>query len=1622
MPNRLSEKTRLDAVSRLTADVRTPDAKALDRVKSLINAAISEMPAPQKSGAIARSVGLSVDAETRKAIRDIGLSEADAADKPLGFNRRDLRDDILEARLAGPLTALSATERLGPFDADGGNVFFEFYRAARRLEVREKGAALPALVMTAARVPRLRRPGPLKLPLPEGAIWIRGNLVDAALPAGAYVGITISGGEIALPHSTSIDPDGVVVAAPFEAKLTLKLSAATVAAGPGGCRSGASVELPELTLTFGATGMTLEGGPGEARAWRQTFTFEKPTGSIDFLAPLWTLLIGYTVEPDRFNGGAIKSDLADFSGKAQAGEAALSLPVVVANPSVLGAAAVSPGWALRLRGLKARWYEPDERFHRFDCWMGIGAAGTLIYAPRVRALDAPVESVYRLWELAEAPGNRLPWKHSYDTVFLYYHACHVANGETMLTTGSADVRLDRPFETNGRPVQTPTTIGVMHQHKGGGPVQVTLGALTGDADKTQFALRNAVIWTTRAAALIATGRLTDRQLVNSGMANVVFGVFAWSPTLPDPYVGNFQFCRPDVRTPSALTAARITWTDPEAVTTEFVGELGAPLVCGKRSSPIEPVPAPTSDLNPYIGPTQTEQDTLYLGEEALGVWNSAQKREQGSRGERVEKARSQNERSERDLGSFLERTLGRTPPILLLDVSTNQDILGVALWGGVIRDRQPGAAASGASATSVPPNVARFAVDDMAVRSQLEALRLVTLPQIQWEPVRTLDADQDILTLGWFPTPLASATDGGATVLGARHQKMVPAIPDTVLEGTLRAFEEGTDVVFRTTLPFGIVTVVEVTPQATATRKADHYEVTRPAFPGEDAVGGHQITAKAEGDRDPAGGISPTFGGMTRQMINGVDLATGVPLGLSVLGSTLDPTSNTEAIFNNDMIAHPRVPITRFDLSGYGGSNFSKWENPFALFAETSKTQFQVMTGRTALEIIKVASVLHPWGIRVTREVIVERQAGGGVIRRDTGWQAASPGIFDYRYTDATSAPATPPEPAVADYVFDAGIFEGFFNVRSIRPAPGVDFSHGPDSFVPYYFDADLALDGLSGRTPANGILGWLQTKRPGLPASKKALEALIEAQGPIGGPIDTWIDFGASKLPFRAQRIEVGLADDAGDPLFVATVRGVPKFPKTGSWSVVRRPVAVVPPDGGEAVPVADSKGAPIIRRYQVEFEKDDTDSYPKPRQKPGTTKGDWRIADATDLLTPASPQNDYGILQGAPTHAFLFPRPYAAGSGPARLRSSLKPELADVIARSTSKGAFPPPQNAIQLAATYHFNVGAGGTLALSSPVTIDGSLIPLQPLRLSGSSGHGSELIYDNATLHFEINASNWEADFTGLKIWSDIAGMSKASGAGFRVVGSTTQRPQMTQIETLVHPAIDKILTYLPIFGAREVLGPIDLGASNAKHEIKVEVGIEKEVPENGWSIGGATLKLKLGTTQKTGFDVDTGGIKASASIKAGFKGEFPILSVGAASVYVITQLDVKFSIASISGTVTSEKFDLLAFAGIGVKGSVGPFEAYAFLGIGFVMTYDIPSNTAKYGGLVRFEAGVSVAIVKVKLTAELKGLVYKDDHDSDPTTPEITQCDYSGSVKLQVDIFLIISISATYNVTGTKELE
>jgi hypothetical protein len=1590
----------IDVFARVMADIpeRQEHADA-ERIRALLASVVIQGSAPDegiRSGLLRLPrIGASSVSEAL-AERLERAEEVPAEGDVLAVVRRDEREVLLSGSLVDSLTGLRPSERIGPVVTHGGTeAWFEIFGEKQRIEVREEGSTSPVFVLTQARLPRLTGAAGRSIDIEPGTVWIRGNRLSSEFSADQWVGIRVEGGSLQPEGTFSSSGNVVQVPSPFAGTLTLEPARDEGTPTPEGCSSAGTVVDPpdSLTLTFASGGVSTSGGGGTADVWGQQFAFGSPDGSWRFIERLFTAVLGYDVQPAQLDAGSIGDDLVQFDGTGDISEGGLGLPVVsAANPAILGEASVAASWGLQVKGLTARWYEPETRPHGIDgAWIDMSATAVTLVSMGMAPLTPPVTHTYELWTIRGTEDKRLPWRQTYDADPLIIYRCDVATGEYFMVQGSADVALDRPVMTDGRPIPTPTTRGGLLLHRVGGVTTASLGAETDvDDDSLQLALRNALVWTSVPSYVWVRGPLTAPGLIDAGMAQVLLGADGWAPTLPDPYVSNTYIDRPPEVRPTAesILTGLVTWTTPATVTVAFEGSLGPGIALGPHEpSPIEPRPARRSDNDPDVGLTQVEQGQLHLDHDEYEAWAAAQIQEQEYRGGRIEDSRQENRQSEAIIDRELVEVVGPVPNVLLLDVSTNQDLLGVAFGAG--------------RRTTFPASVT-----DLTVIAPVEAMRVVALPQVQWEPVRTLDEDQDIMTMGWFPTPLASATDGGATFIGARFEKLMPVIPEGALQGTFEAFGDGRQVGIRTTFPFGLIAALRLDPHDTGNRRADLYGLTRPRFIDEDATGGIQVTAHAEGGRPDDGGESPSFQGAMRQLINGVDLLSGAPRGLSVLGDTQPNPGDVETIFNLDMAANPKVPVTRVDLAGYGGSNFSDWNNPFAAFAAAAKVQFEYMIARTALEVVKVNTVLHPWGIRVTRSVTIERRPGGGVIRRDSGWQAFTPGIFDYRYFDEGVG-----DIVVAPYRFDAGVFRGLFNVRNIRPAPGAVFSQDGDKLVPYYFDADVALDGVPGRTPAVGILGYLQIEPNGDPADPATLRALIDAQGPIGGPIETWLDFGGSGLPFRAQRIEVGVADDGGTPVFVATVRGAPKLPETGAWSVVRRPVANIPPNGGEAVPVVESRGVPVIRQYPVEYAPDRTVHQEPPLS--GAT-GDYRFADASDLLVPSSPRNDYALLQSAATHAFLFPRPFVSPSATLRIQTGSRPALADVLARSTSKGAFPPAPNTIELApGAHHFNVGPNGSLALSTPVTITGHPTPL---RLAGTPGHGTILVYDTATLRLHLEANRWEAEFDGLRVWSDISGLERISGSELRVVGSTDQRPQIAELRTLVLQEIEDILQYIPIFGQRGVEGPIDLGATNAKHEIKVAVDLNYSVPPPTVVAAfpaGTGVVLKLIVRQSTGIDPATGGAKASATFAAVLEGKIPIASIGAAAVFIIIAGEISFSLTSVSGSVTSEKLNLMAFVGVGIEGKIGPFKAYAYLGVGFVLVYDAIADQTKYGGLVALEAGVGLVIIKVKIRAELKGLVYDDGGTS--------KCDYSGSVKIQADIFLIISISATYTVTETATI-
>ena len=471
-------------------------------------------------------------------------------------------------------------------------------------------------------------------------------------------------------------------------------------------------------------------------------------------------------------------------------------------------------------------------------------------------------------------------------------------------------------------------------------------------------------------------------------------------------------------------------------------------------------------------------------------------------------------------------------------------------------------------------------------------------------------------------------------------------------------------------------------------------------------------------------------------------------------------------------------------------SNFSEWDNPGAL-AQIGKVQFKIMVGRTAFEVVKFVSKIYPWGMTVTRSVTIERKSGGGVIRKDSGWQATQSGIFDFR-TD------TLPQP----YTFRPGTFRGCFNTKNIRPASNniVKFTDAATAkdveLAPVYFDADVQLDGqLDGAVFSKGILGFIQLAPKGETLSVSAFLKLIADQGAIGGPIDTMLNVGNSGFRFRATRFEVDVTDNGGTPNFIGIVRGQPLLPNNGSWSVVKMAAPGNTTDPQEAVSADVSRGTPLFIENSWNPPSDNLMNVSGPA-------GPYRFADPADLFA-AQTRYDYSFMQNTGSQAFLFRRPVIV-SGSNEISSNLKPAFADPFAMLTSKGVFPPVANAVEFpTSNYKLLIQSGtGKLRLNTSVNLNNLRVPLV---VAQDGADQIAIEYDQSELRIDLNYDDWNVELNNFFIWTSLLGISKFSGTRFSLKAGTKKQSKLVNVRSLLKPEIQDALNFLPGMGS-----PADVG--------------------------------------------------------------------------------------------------------------------------------------------------------------------------------------------------------------------
>lgn len=276
--------------------------------------------------------------------------------------------------------------------------------------------------------------------------------------------------------------------------------------------------------------------------------------------------------------------------------------------------------------------------------------------------------------------------------------------------------------------------------------------------------------------------------------------------------------------------------------------------------------------------------------------------------------------------------------------------------------------------------------DGPTVHTTRHHVHVFALPQVHWEPVRTI-ASENVPAFGDLYSPI----DGDRAQLGVNTVRLVPIAPAPAVQLLVDSHNaESSRAAAVFTLPFGISAVAEFgRPDLPPLLIQPSLSLQRARFEGFD--GARQIVLEAGREEQPADfealNILPFLPGAAIQercyFVNGQDQEA--PLGM------LHPNDDEfDVVFGFNGIKE-RVPVSRVDLSGYGESCFSLWSDTVTPPPTVSQVRFDVLNGRTSREVVQVRTLVHPCRSIMVRTFTLERRASGIVTRHDSGWLSTTP-------------------------------------------------------------------------------------------------------------------------------------------------------------------------------------------------------------------------------------------------------------------------------------------------------------------------------------------------------------------------------------------------------------------------------------------------------------------------------------------------------------------------------------------------------------------------------------------------------------------------------------------------------
>ncbi|MEI7664344.1 MAG: hypothetical protein WCK34_19205, partial [Bacteroidota bacterium] len=560
-----------------------------------------------------------------------------------------------------------------------------------------------------------------------------------------------------------------------------------------------------------------------------------------------------------FEVNECKSPFNRISGKAAIKESYWGLPAALLDINHPMEAYGSGALIIRCgHGLRSHWSPMSGTDARLGAPQVIGEPGRIGISDAISNSEGATHT-FGLWKDKMNPhGTTADIRYLKSAV--YFFNTFSFGDEVIITACNADFHADRPVKVNGEPVSVNSKNSA-----------IVLGA--NDTKRLIYLFDDNILWdnTTpfekvpaqKALALALDNALFTVSPVNGcllfgeidenwknisrGNLWLVFGMYAYLPTLPDPYAANVALLKrrynltaafdPNRRVISFWLACLVSFkseSDPAdnvKVAFYFSGAPAGGALTG--SNPVNQDLAPLKHetvaafhvtipgTKPPINPVVLDGILPELKEVIVPDYQEIWDKEFG--------------RLEMDAFS-------------LLDVSSNASQFGVSFnnFGGRKFALLPTATFVPSDNDTTVNNAMPFVVEGMEVKSQGSNVHLFTLPEVAWEPVINLTNPDLPAPSGMDPNKWFNyyPNDGGPTRIFNNSKKLVPLAPIPMLDFLISEFKDDpknlTCASF--TLPFGLKAIAFISKTGNEPKKPK-LEHKQPEF--NKLKGGLQIRATA---------------------------------------------------------------------------------------------------------------------------------------------------------------------------------------------------------------------------------------------------------------------------------------------------------------------------------------------------------------------------------------------------------------------------------------------------------------------------------------------------------------------------------------------------------------------------------------------------------------------------------------------------------------------------------------------------------------------------------------------------------------------------------------------------------